>query len=152
MVLNGIETCVLVFGLLIAVPLQVNAQEKQPRWLLEGGIVGGSGSACPGHFAGLMGRAKGPLAIYGVVETYRCADFTGSANRVGVSLRIGQSNWFVRPGVSTGLELDGEDLSQTVGGSLTIGDRYGARVNVLVGHVTTSGSIVLFQLGGYLSL
>ena len=89
---------------LAALPSQVQAQETPGRMMLEAGIVGGNSAACPGHYVGISGRVAGPVSLYGMVETYRCADLAGSANRVGTSVLLGRSRWFVRPALRAGIE------------------------------------------------
>ena len=85
-----------------------------------------------------------------MVESYRCVDLAGSANRVGASVLLGRSRWFVRPALRAGIEYDAGDVSPTAGASLTFGRRYGARFIVHVGNVS-GGTLVLFQMGGYIS-
>ncbi len=65
---------------LVLVPAQVEAQEKAGRMMLEAGLVGGSGDACPARYVGIKGRIAGPVSLYGMVETYRRSDFAGSGN------------------------------------------------------------------------
>ena len=109
----------LLLGLAL-LPAQAEAQEKAGRTMLEAGLVGGSGDACPGRYVGIKGRVAGPVSLYGMVETYRCADFAGSANRIGTSVRLGRERWFVRPALRAGVEYDGGDVSPTAGASLTV--------------------------------
>ena len=118
--------------------------------MLEAGLVGGSRGACPGRYVGIEGRVAGPVSLYGMVETYRCTDFAGSANRVGTSVRLGHDRWFVRPALRAGIEYDGGDASPTGGASLTFGRRYGARFILHVGEAS-EGILTLFQMGGYFS-
>ncbi|MCZ0935356.1 MAG: hypothetical protein OXJ54_09265 [Gemmatimonadetes bacterium] len=139
----------LLLGLAL-LPAQVEAQEKPGRMMLEAGLVGGSGDACPGRYVGIKGRLAGPVSLYGMVETYRCADFAGSANRIGTSVRLGRDRWFVRPAVRAGIEYDGGDVSPTAGASLTFGRRYGARFILHLGEAS-GGTLTLFQMGGYIS-
>ena len=133
---------------LALLPLQMQAQAREvpDRFVLEAGIVGGSGSGCPGHYVAVNGRVAGPVSLYGMVENYRCVDVAGSANRIGTSVLVGRRAWLVRPGVRTGIEYDGGNVSPTAGASLTFGRRHGARFIFHVGE-----NIELFQLGGYLS-
>ena len=131
-------------------PAQVEAQEGPAQMMLEAGLVGGNSGACPARYVGITGRVARPVAVYGMVETYRCADFAGSANRIGTSVRLGRGRWFVRPAVRAGIEYDGGDVSPTAGASLTFGRRYGARLILHLGEAS-SGTLVLFQMGGYLS-
>ena len=35
-------------------------------------------SRCPGRYVGINGQVVGPVSLYGMVETYRCADNTGN--------------------------------------------------------------------------
>jgi hypothetical protein len=140
----------LVLVCLAVLPSQVRAQEKPGRLMLEAGIVGGNSAACPGHYVGINGRVAGPVSLYGMVESYRCVDLAGSANRVGASVLLGRSRWFVRPALRAGIEYDAGDVSPTAGASLTFGRRYGARFIVHVGNVS-GGTLVLFQMGGYIS-
>ena len=119
--------------------------------MLEGGLVGGTGAACPARYIGLNGRVAGPVSLYGMVENYRCVDFVGSANRLGASVRFGYLRWLVRPALRWGIEYDGGHVSQTAGASLTFGRRYGARVIVHLGDFVGGNTLVLFQMGGYVS-
>lgn len=132
-------------------PWQLEGQELPGRFLLEGGISGGNSVACPGHYVGLNGRIAGPVSLYGMVENYRCADLTGSANRTGASVLLGRYEWLVRPEVRAGMEYDGGTVSPTAGASLTVGRRYGARFILHVGNVAGGTNIVIFQLGGFFS-
>ena len=138
----------LLLGLAL-LPAQVEAQERTGRMMLEAGLVGGSG-ACLGRYVGIKGRLAGPVSLYGMVETYRCADVAGSANRIGMSVRLGRDRWFVRPAARAGIEYDGGHVSPTAGVSLTFGRRYGARFIVPLGE-TSGGNLTLFQMGGYIS-
>ena len=67
---------------LAVLPWQVQAQEapgrqeERGRFMLEAGIVGDS--RCPGRYVGINGQVVGPVSLYGMVETYRCADNTGN--------------------------------------------------------------------------
>ena len=135
---------------LALLPAQVEAQERPGRMMLEAGLVGGSGDACPGRYVGIKGRLAGPVFLYGMVETYRCADFAGSANRIGTSVRLGRDRWLVRPALRAGIEYDGGDVSPTAGASLTFGRRYGARFILHLGEAS-GGTLTLFQMGGYIS-
>lgn len=135
---------------LVMLPLQVQAQDSPGRVMLEGGIVGGKSPACPGHYVGINGRVAGPVSLYGMVETYRCIDLAGSANRIGASVQLGRSNWLVRPALRAGIEYDGGEVSGTAGASLTLGRRYGARFIVHLGD-GGDNTLVLFQMGGYIS-
>ena len=131
------------------VPSQLLAQESPDRFMLEAGLVGGSGDACPGHYIRVTGQVVGPLSLYGMVENYRCQSLTGTANRIGVSVLAARSNWLVRPELRTGIEYDGGDVSQNLGIGLVLGQRYGARTTVHFGNVFGE-ILVLFQMGGYL--
>ncbi|MCY3595252.1 MAG: hypothetical protein OXH01_08480 [Bacteroidetes bacterium] len=133
----------------LVAPTQLLAQESPGRFMIEAGLVGGSGDACPGQYIRVDGEVAGPISLYGMVENYRCQDLTGSANRIGVSVRLGSSDWTVRPELRSGLEYDGGDVSSTFGASLLLGGRYGARLSVHFGNVSDD-PITLFQLGGYL--
>lgn len=132
----------------LVTPAQLLAQESPQRFMMEAGLVGGTGNACPGQYIRVSGEVTGPISLYGIVENYRCQDFTGSANRVGVSVRLGPSDWTVRPELRSGLEYDGGDVSSTFGGSLVLGGRYGARLSVLFN--VSEDLLTLFQLGGYI--
>ena len=132
--------------------LPVHATAQPDAHMLEVGIVGGNGAACPGQYVGITGCVAGPVSLYGTMETYRCVDLAGSASRLGSSLRHGRSRWTVRPALRAGIEYDGGDVSHTVGVSLTLGWRYGARILVDRGVLQGGGSIVLVHMGGYLSL
>ncbi len=136
---------------LLALPAAAVAQESPGRLMLEAGVTGGNSLACPGHYVGVEGRVAGPVSAYGMVENYRCVDLAGTASRLGASVRLGRSGWLVRPAVRVGLEYDGGDVLHNVGGSLTLGRRYGARFIVNRGVVPGGASIVLLQLGGYVS-
>ena len=136
---------------LLGLPVSAEAQEAPGRFVLEAGISGGNSNACPGHYVGVEGRIAGPVSAYGMVETYRCVNLAGSASRLGASVRLGRSGWLVRPALRGGLEYDGGEVSHNVGGSLTLGRRYGARFIVNRGAVAGAGAIVLLQLGGYIS-
>lgn len=141
----------LLIACLLVLPAQVQAQEEPGRLMLEAGIVGGNSIACPGRYVGINGRVAGPVSLYGMVETYRCVDLAGSANRIGLSVRLGRARWLIRPAVRAGLEYDGGDVSHNVGASLTFGRRYGARFFVGRGVLSSGASIVLLNMGGYIS-
>ena len=150
--LSARET-VLPLGIMVIalmLPLQVSAQQEPPRWFIEAGLVGGYDAACPGRYAGVNGRATSRLSVFAVIENYRCEVVVGSANRAGLSILVGRPNWFVRPSLRTGLEIDGGELTQTAGASLTIGRRIGARINVIIGNVTSDNPLGIIQLGGFL--
>ena len=138
-------------------PPQVQAQEAPDgqeapgRFVLEAGIVGENSLGCPGHYVGINGRVAGPVSLYGMVETYRCADRAGSDNRIGASVLLGRSGWLVRPALRAGIVYGrGDYVGPTAGASLTFGRRYGAR---FILHVEESGggAHVRFQMGGYVS-
>ena len=129
----------------------VQAQEPPSRVMLEGGIGGGNSVACPGRHVGINGRVAGPVSQYGMVENYRCVDLARSANRLGASVLLGRSRWFVRPALRWGVEYDGGSVSQTSGASLTPGRRYGARFIFHVASFFQSAPIVLLQMGGCFS-
>ena len=95
----------------LVAPTQLWAQESPGRFMIEAGLVGGSGDACPGQYIRVDGLVTGPISLYGMVENYRCQNFTGSANRIGVSVRLGSSNWIVRPELRSGVEYDRGDVS-----------------------------------------
>ena len=169
-------TTLVVFRLALAslavLPSQVQAQEipdrqeTTGRFMLEAGLVGDN--LCPGQYVGVDGRVAGPVSLYGMVETYRCAGpyvtdlggnsgktgiatlagrLAGSHNQIGASVLLGRSGWLVRPALRAGIQYDGSDyLEPTAGASLTIGRRYGAR---FILHVDESGE--RFQMGGYVS-
>ena len=135
--------------LLAATPAQ--AQEGPGPLVLEAGIDGGNGVACPGHYVGIEGRVAGPLSAYGSVDNYRCLDLAGTTSRVGASVRLGRFGWIVRPAVRGGLAYDDDKIFHTIGASLTLGRRYGGRI--IVDRQTVSGGValVLIQIGGYIS-
>ena len=82
---------------LALLPTQVEAQERPGRMtMLEAGLVGGGSDACPGRYVGIWGRVDVPVALHGMVGTCRCADFAGSANRIGTCVRLARERWFVR--------------------------------------------------------
>ena len=142
----------LVLACLLVLPAQAQAQEGPGRTMLEGGIVGGNSITCPGHYLGIEGRVAGPASVYGMVETYRCVEVPETSSRLGVSVRLGDSDWSVRPAVRSGLEYsDVGDVSHTVGASLTFGRRYGARFIMDRWAVPGGASLVLLQIGGYVS-
>ena len=101
---------------LAVLPWQAQAQEVLGRLVLEGGIVGGKSGAFPAHCTGIKG-GRGPVSLYGMVESHRCADLAGLANRVGTSVLLGRYRWLVRPAVRTGIEYDSGDVSPTAGGT-----------------------------------
>ena len=141
----------LLIACLLVFPAQAKAQEEPGRVMLEAGIVGGNSIACPGQYVGINGSVAGPVSLYGMVETYRCVDLAGSANRIGLSVRLGRARWLIRPAVRAGLEYDGGDVSNTVGAGLTFGRRYGARFFFGRGVLSSGASIVLLNMGGYIS-
>ncbi len=145
-----IGTRMLALLCLAVLPVQFEAQEMPGRVMLEAGLVGGNSSACPGRYVAINGGVAGPVSGYGMVENYRCADFAGSANRIGTSVRLGQARWFVRPALRAGIEYDGGSVSATAGASLTFGRRYGARLILQAGEIS-DGTLVLFQMGGYVT-
>ena len=58
----------------------------------------------------------------------------------------------IRPALRTGLEhSDAGDVSHTAGCGLTLGRRYGARFIVDSWTVPSGASLVLLQIGGYVS-
>ena len=143
---------ILVLACLLVLPSRLHAQEAPGRMMLEGGIVGGNSIACPGHYLGIEGRVAGPASAYGLVETYRCVEVPQTSSRLGVSVRLGDSDWLVRPAVRSGLEYnDDGDVSHTVGASLTFGRRYGARFIVDRWDLPDGAPLVLLQIGGYVS-
>lgn len=144
---TGVWKLLLVWVLLA--PAQLLAQDSTGRFMLEAGLVGGSADACPGKYARVSTKVVGPVSLYGTVETYRCHNFAGSANRIGASIRLGSTDQAVRPALRSGIEYDGGDVSPTFGASLTIGGRYGARLSVHFGNVSDD-VLTLFQLGGYI--
>ena len=137
--------------LLVLLPVGLHAEETGNRLMLEAGIVGGNSAACPGHYVGIEGRVAGPLSVYGMVENYRCAEFAGSANRAGVSFLLGRYDWLIRPALRLGIEYDGGEISETAGASLTFGRRQGARFMLQFGEVPDGSTLVLFQMGGYVT-
>ena len=142
----------LVLACLLVSPSPVHAQEGPGRMLLEAGIVGGNSITCPGHYMGIEGRVAGRASAYGMVETYRCVEVPETSSRLGISVRLGDSDWSVRPAVRGGLEYsDDGDVSRTVGASLTFGRRYGARFIVDRWDLPGGASLVLLQIGGYVS-
>ncbi|MDE2794995.1 MAG: hypothetical protein OXL34_09275 [Gemmatimonadota bacterium] len=128
-------------------------QEATGRFMLEAGLVGDN--RCPGRYVGISGRVGGRVSLYGMVETYRCADNTGdvinhrlagSHNQIGASVLLGRSSWLVRPALRAGIQYDGGgDVDPTAGASLTFGRRWGAR---FILHLAESER---FQMGGYAS-
>ena len=137
--------------LLVLLPFGLHAEQRADRLMLEAGIVGGNSGACPGHYVGINGRVAGPLSVYGMVENYRCAEFAGSANRAGVSLLLGRYDWLIRPALRLGIEYDGGETSETAGASLTFGRRHGARFILHFGELSDGSTLVLLQMGGYVT-
>ena len=138
--------------LLIAAALPAQAQEAPERFLLEAGLVGGNSITCPGHYIGVEGRVAGPLSIYGMIEPYQCTDVPEVSSRLGTSVRFGPARWLIRPALRTGLEYaDTGDVSYTLGGSVTFGRRYGARLVVDRWKLPGGEALVLVQIGGYFS-
>lgn len=138
----------LLVAYLLALPVPALAQDAPGRLMLEAGIDGGNSVACPGHYVGIEGRIVGPVSVYGSVDNYRCLDLAGTSSRLGVSVRVGPSDWLVRPALRAGVEYEG---SRIVGASLTLGRRYGARFIVDRQPVSDGTTLVLLQLGGYIS-
>ncbi|MDE2980357.1 MAG: hypothetical protein OXU74_04100 [Gemmatimonadota bacterium] len=144
-------------------------QEVPNRFVLGAGIAG-ENRGCHGHYVGIDARVAGPVSLYGMVENYRCAQWshvidlsggitgtiihprrTGSDYRIGASFLLGRSSWLVRPALRAGIQYDGGDhVEPTAGASLTFGRRYGAR---LIVHLDECGSTVCerYQMGGYIS-
>ena len=137
-------------GVMAAMALPTLAA-AQGRTMLDAGMVGGNSVACPGHYMGIEHRVVGPLAGYGMAETYRCAEVPEPSFRVGAALRLAREGWTVRPALRGGVEYDTDGVvSPTVGGSLTFGRKYGARF--IVDRWNVGGvSLVLMQIGGYVS-
>jgi len=141
-----------VLACLFLLPTGAVAQDEQGRTLLEAGIVGGNTVACPGYYAAIGHRLVGPVSAYGMIEPYRCVDVPWNSARFGGSLRLGSSAWSVRPALRGGIEYGNVgDVTPTVGGSLTFGQRYGARFVVDRWTVVTGDALVLLQIGGYIS-
>ncbi len=161
-------------GCLAVLPLQVQAQEAPDRkealgrFILEAGIAG-EHRGCRGHYVGINGQVAGPVWLYGMVETSRCAEWTdvldlgggitgtahhpsriGSDYRFGASVLLGRSSWLVRPALRGGIEYQTNYVGVSGGASLTFGRRYGAR---FILHVEECGSSACerFQMGGYIS-
>ncbi len=160
---------------LAVLPSQVQGQEGPDRhqaldrFLLEAGIAGES-RGCRGHYVGIDARVVGPVSLYGMVENYRCDEWThvidlsggitgtvihhrrtGSHSRIGASVLLGRSSWLVRPALRAGIQYDGGDHFEPIGGAmLTFGRHYGAR---FILHIEECGSTVCerFQIGGYAS-
>ena len=147
---------------LAVLPSQVQGQEATGRFMLEAGIVGDN--QCPGQYVGINGRVAGPVSLYGMVETYRCAGpyvtdlggntgktgiaiplfpQAGSRNHIGASVLLGRSSWLVRPRLRVGIR---DYVEPTAGASLTFGRRYGARFILQIDE-----SDERFQMGGYVS-
>ena len=127
------------------------AQEKPGPLMLEAGIDGGNSIACPGHYVGIEGRVAGPVSVYGNVDNYRCPDLADTTTRFGVSVRLGRDDWLVRPALRGGLAYEGSETLHTVGVSLTLGRRYGGRVIIDRQPLSDGVTLVLIQIGGYLS-
>ena len=136
-------------ALLATVP--ASGQQGADRALLEVGMVGG-GNACPGHYAGIESLVAGPVSAYGVLETYRCDQVPKTSSRLGASARLGPADWWARPAARSGLSYSDEgDFFYTVGGSLTLGRRYGARFVVDGWRTNAGGALVLLHIAGYVS-
>lgn len=135
--------------LLLAAPAR--AQEAPGRLMLEAGIDGGNDIACPGHYVGILGNVAGPVSAYVNVDNYRCAESAGTTIRAGGSLLLGRAEWLIRPAARGGLAFGGTDAVHTIGGSLTLGRRYGGRIILDRQPLEGGGALVLFQIGGYIS-
>ena len=136
--------------LLLAAPAR--AQETQGTLTLEAGLDSGNDIACPGHYVGIVGNVAGPVSAYVSVDNYRCSDFVGKSTRAGVSVRLGRAVWLVRPAARVGLSYGGDEVTETVGASFTLGRRYGGRVILDRQPLADGGgALVLLQVGGYLS-
>ncbi len=124
-------------------------QEEQGRFVLEAGVVGGN-NGCPGHYVAINGQVAGPVSLYGMVDTSKCVDHAGSANRFGASVLVGRSSWLVRPELRAGIETSNNYVGASGGASLTFGRRYGAR---FILNFVECGSTACerFQMGGYIS-
>ena len=144
---------------LAVLPWQVQAQKAPEtpdtqatpgRLMLEAGIVGKASSGCPGHYVGINGQVAGPVSLYGMIETSRCADRAQSANRFGASVLLGRSSWLVRPELRAGVEYRANYVGVSGGAGLTFGRNYGAR---FILHIEECGSTACerFLMGGYLS-
>ena len=135
--------------LLLATPAA--AEEEPGPLMLEAGIDGGNSIACPGHYVGIEGRVAGPVSAYGNVDNYRCLDLAGTTTRFGASVRFGRPGWLVRPALRAGIAYEGRDTLHTVGASLTLGRRYGGRFVVDRQPLSDGTTLVLLQIGGYIS-
>ena len=129
------------------------AQAQGPeRMLLEAGIVGGNSIACPGHYVGVEGLISYGVSAYGMVENYQCTEVPETSSRAGLSLALARDEWPVRPALRGGLNYaDDGKVSATVGAGLTLGRKYGARVIVDRWTIPDGITLVLLQIGGYVS-
>ena len=105
----------------------------------------GSGNACPGYYTGIEGRVAGPVSAYGVLETYRCDTVPKTSRRLGASAPARLDDLGGGPAVRSGISYSDEgDVFYTIGGSLTMGRRYGARFVVDSWKTKSGGARPLF--------
>ena len=138
-------------AILLAQPVPAQAQSESGLPMLEAGLVGGKSPACPGQYVGIRRGVAGPVSLYYMFENYRCVNLAGTAHRIGASVRVGRSEWAVRPAIRAAVEYDGGKFSRTFGASLTAGRRYGAGFFVDRGVVSGGEDLVLVYLGGFYS-
>ena len=138
--------------LLLAASASAAQAQGPERMLLEAGLVGGNSIACPGHYVGVEGLIRYGVSAYGMVENYQCTEVPETSSRAGLSLALARDEWPVRPALRSGLNYaDDGKLSATVGASLTLGRKYGARVVVDRWTLPDGNALVLLQIGGYVS-
>ena len=136
---------------LLVLPAAAQAQEEPGPVLLEAGLVGGNSTACPGHYVAIEGRVVGPASAYAMVEPYQCTEVPKTSSRFGASVLLGRSSWLVRPALRGGMDYADGNVSPTVGANLTLGRGYGARLIVEGWKLPEGDTLVLLQIGGYVS-
>lgn len=120
--------------------------------LLEAGLVGGNANTCPGHFVGAEGHIRYGVSGWGMVENYQCDGPPQTSMRAGLSLRLSPAEWKIRPALRSGLSYDDDgSVSSTLGASLTMGRKYGARVLVDTWKIPNGNRLTLVQVGGFIS-
>ena len=136
---------------LLAMPATAQAQEPG-EMLLEAGLVGGNSVTCPGHYVGVEGHIRYGVAGWGMVENYRCDGPPQTSMRAGLSLTLSPAEWRIRPAVRSGLSYDDDgSTSTTLGASLTMGRKYGARFIVDRWTVPNGVGLTIVQVGAFFS-
>ena len=117
--------------------------------MLEAGIDGGNGVACPGHYVGIEGALGGAaVCVRQRGQLPLSWTWPGTTSRVGASVRFGRSGWIVRPAVRSGLAYDGDELSHTVGASLTLAGGTADASSSTASPGREGPALVLIQIGG----